>query len=256
MRDGAQAIRRALGVLRTLATSRETGLGLSELASRTGLTQPTAHRILKALVAEGVVERKARTRRYALGPEIQLLAMARSIRSPLLAIAEPHIRRLADEIGDTVFLTIRTGHDTICIARRFGSHPIQVHILEVGDRRPLGVSSAGFAILAALPPPEARRILSDNKSRIERFGLTTVEAADMIRRTRKIGFALRERGLVPGTRAVSVAIRDATGTPAAVLTVAGIARRLAPGRIEGLVSRLRRSGAGIEQRLPASRQAV
>ena len=42
-RPGAQAIRRALAVLRILATGREEGVPLSEVVRSTGLTRPTAH---------------------------------------------------------------------------------------------------------------------------------------------------------------------------------------------------------------------
>jgi DNA-binding IclR family transcriptional regulator len=51
---------------------------------------------------------------------------------------------------------VRTGNDTLCVDRRIGSYPIQVLSIEVGARRPLGVSSAGVAILAAMPTPETQ----------------------------------------------------------------------------------------------------
>jgi DNA-binding IclR family transcriptional regulator len=49
-RKGAQAIRRALAVLRILAAGREEGLPLAEVVQATGLTRPTVHRIVHALI--------------------------------------------------------------------------------------------------------------------------------------------------------------------------------------------------------------
>jgi hypothetical protein len=45
-RKGAQAIRRAVAVLRILAAGREAGLPLAEVVQATGLTRPTVHRIV------------------------------------------------------------------------------------------------------------------------------------------------------------------------------------------------------------------
>src|SRR3954453_11536798 len=100
---GTQSIRRAVAVLRILATARETGLKLTEISMHAELTRPTAHRILSVLVAEGVVEQRAGTRRYVVGEQIPLLALARRTRDPLLAVVSPHLRAAVVDIGDTGF---------------------------------------------------------------------------------------------------------------------------------------------------------
>ena len=140
-RQGAQAIRRALAILRILAAGRETGLPLADVIQATGMTRPTVHRIVHALIEEGIVEQRQKTGRYAIGNQVPELALARPSPSPLLAIAEDVLRRTSRQIGDTLFLTVRTGNDTLCVDRRIGSYPIQVLSIEVGARRPLGVSS-------------------------------------------------------------------------------------------------------------------
>src|SRR3954451_1088718 len=175
-RAGAQAIRRALRVLRILATGREEGIALAEVVRSTGLTRPTAHRIIHVLIEEGLVEKNEATGRYAIGRQVPELALARRSSSPLLAAAQPHLAQVSQQIGDTLFLTVRTGLDTLCVARRIGSYPIQVLSIEVGARRPLGVSSAGVVILAAMPAAEARKIVLANEARFMayRTDLSTV----------------------------------------------------------------------------------
>ena len=76
-RQGAQAIRRALAVLRILAAGREDGVPLAEVVRATGLTRPTVHRIVHVLIEEGIVERYERTGRYAIGNQVPELALAR-----------------------------------------------------------------------------------------------------------------------------------------------------------------------------------
>jgi DNA-binding IclR family transcriptional regulator len=250
--DGAQSIRRALNVLRILASARQAGLGLSEIARQANLTRPTTHRILSTLVSEGVVEQKMRTRRYAVGEQVPLLALARPAASPLLTAALPHLSAVVQALGDTGFLTLRAGPDTVCLARRFGTYPIQVLALEVGDRRPLGVSSAGFAMLARLPQQEARSIVMENRRRFHSYHVSAEEALESIAEARRAGFALRDRGLVPGTRAVSVTINSGHDAVAA-LTIAAIARRLPQARVAAVVARLREHADQIEAALEAPR---
>jgi len=229
-RKGAQSLRRALAVLRVLAAGRETGLPLSEVVAATGLTRPTAHRIVHVLMEEGIVERNARSKRFAIGQQVPELALARQSRSRLIVAAEPYLAQLSREVGDTVFLTIRTGLDSLCVARWIGTYPIQVLSIEVGARRPLGVSSAGVAILAALPSAEARQIVSRNQVRFGAYRMTPAMALQLIAEARQRGYGIHHIGLVPGTKAISATIRETDGRPIAAITIAAIRSRLGPRR--------------------------
>ena len=135
------------------------------------------------------------------------------------------------------------------MARRIGSYPIQVLSIEVGARRPLGVSSAGIAILAALPAPEARRIVSDNEVRFTGYRTTAALALDQIAVTRKRGYCLHHTGLVHGTRAISTTIRAFDGQPAAAITIAAVRSRLGPRREDEVVEVLKRASMAIEETL-------
>lgn len=246
--EGTQSIARALALLRVVATGSAAGLGLSEIAALSRFSRPTVHRILSVLVSEGVIEQRAKTRRYALGVELQHLALSRTTRSPLVKVAERSLQEAASEIGDTLFLTLRSGLDTICVARRLGTYPVQVLVLNVGDRRPLGVSSAGIALLSRLPEGEAVSILAENEVRIRSSGASPQTALANVRRARDHGFAFRSPGLVPGTRAVSVAILTAAGEPVGALTVAAVSRRLGPGRLDTVVEALGRHAGSYSAR--------
>src|SRR6185369_10634180 len=155
---GTQSIQRAVAVLRILAAAREAGLGLTEISMHAELTRPTTHRILSVLVAEGIVEQRPGTRRYVVGEQIPLLALSRRARDPLLDIVRPHLRAVVGEIGDAGFLTRRAGLDTVCVARQLGTYPIQVLAWDVGERRPLGVTIAGIAILSGMQPHGVRGV--------------------------------------------------------------------------------------------------
>jgi len=244
--EGAQSIRRALLLLRILASAEAAGLGLTEIARAAGLTRPTTHRLLAVLVSEGLIEQRPRTRRYGTITH-DFRAEPPSGNSPLLRAAALPLGRAAEEIGDTVFLTLRDGLETVCVARRLGSYPIQVLVLEVGARRPLGISSAGIAILASLPPNVSRRLLASNARHLPLYGLTMDGALAAVAAARANGYALRERGLVAGTRAVSIALARQKGAARAALTVAGISRRLQASRLNTVLDCLRDCAGSIER---------
>ncbi|WP_377805955.1 IclR family transcriptional regulator C-terminal domain-containing protein [Azospirillum sp. A29] len=199
------------------------------------------------------MEQKPRSRRYAIGEQVPLLALARSSRSPLLEAAQHPLDELSQTLGDTLFLTIRTGLDTLCVARRIGPFPIQVISLEVGTRRPLGGSSAGIALLSQLPPEQAAEILERNRERFKRHRTAEETAAAEVAEALRLGFCIRNIGLVPGTKAISVAFTGPAGSPQAALTLAAVQRRLTAKREPDVVERLRQGVGEIIANLGSQR---
>lgn len=248
---GTQSVKRALDILRIIATGRESGVLFGDILSSTGLTRPTCHRIVSLLVEEGLVERKPRTKRFAIGAQIPYLALARPMNSPWIGATTHFLDEAAQTVGDTAFVTVRSSMDTLCIARRIGHFPVQVLSLEVGGRRPLGVSSGGMAILAALPERVVGEIVGYNARRYADFSVTPEAVTREVTDARRRGYALRTSGLVPGTSAVSVPVEGRDGSIGA-LTVAGLRRRLNPRRLETLVEFLLGAKRSVEAQLHRS----
>ncbi len=248
---GAQSVRRAVAILRIVAAAQERGARLADVVAQAALSRPTAHRLLQALAEEGAIERDAGTRRYRIGEEVSLLGLARTARFPVRAVADPYLRQLADGIGDTVFLTIASGTDTICIDRKTGDYPVKVLALEVGARRPFGVGVAGVALLARWPADEAAAVVRANEARLAAHGLTASRVLEQVRAARARGFAYTDTGIVKGTRAVALALAGPDGRPAAAISVAALSGRLAARRLAAVVHAMREQAGRIEGRLAA-----
>jgi DNA-binding IclR family transcriptional regulator len=224
--DGAQSVHRALAVLRLVAMGQETGMRLTDIAELSGLSRPTVHRLLKVLMAETAVEQDAQTRRYLVGPELSLLGVARASRFPIRAIAEPYLRALAGKAGDTVFLSVRHGNDSVCIGRYLGSHQIQVLSINIGARRPLGASVSGVVLLAGMAQVEAKLSLQANARRLLKQKRSTQDVARDVRATRRLGHFYAAQGVMPGTSALAVPVQDAQGRVLAAISIAALAPRL------------------------------
>jgi DNA-binding IclR family transcriptional regulator len=248
---GLQTLDRAVAALQAVGGGGPEGLRFVDLQRALGLSKPTAHRLLAALLAHGLVQRATDERRYRLGRTLQLLAQSAAFPTPdLRRLCMSAVQRLAEESGDTVFLSARDGLFTVCISRATGDYPIQAVTAGVGSRRPLGIGAGGLAILGALPADESTRIVDVLRPKFAAYPLTS---ADAIRKSaslaRRNGYALSDERVAVGVRAVGVALRDGGGAPIAAIGLAAIRQRVSAARIPELVGLLERERPAIEAAL-------
>ena len=237
---GTQSIERAAHVLRIIASRNSVGLRLVDISKQAKLERPTAHRILKCLMAEGLVRQNAETRRYFLGHLIFELGLAASSSFNLRDICRPSLMRLAEKSGDTVFLSIRSGADSVCIDRVEGAFPIKTFTLDVGTRRPLGVGAGGLALLMKLPEQTQQEIVSANALRLSAYNNLTVPVVlKLLKRCRDLGFALNDAQVTPGSTSVGLPIRSRSEEPVLAISIGAISSRMTRERQKELAAMIR-----------------
>lgn len=222
---------------------------LIDVVRHSQLSRPTVHRLLQSLIDENAVEQDHATRRYRIGPEIPLLALARPSKSVLRKVAEPYLQYLGDQLGDTVFLTIRSGCDSICLDRRMGSFPVKVMSIDVGTRRPLGVGVAGIMLLAALTEDEVEHILELNAVRLATLELDISQIKYRVEKARELGYAYTSKGVTPGTSALSVPVYGEKKEIIAALSVAAVSGNLLPETASSVADTLRVQAVALSKRL-------
>ncbi|SDO12246.1 IclR family transcriptional regulator [Vreelandella arcis] len=247
---GAQAISRTMQVLRAIAGKQGFGATLSYITLRTGLTKPTAHRILQALVAEGMVE-KSDNEGYLLGPECYMLGVIADQRYGLSQIASGTVARIAAKCGDSAFFSIRSEWHTLCLIREDGDYPIKTHVLQPGTRLPLGVGGGGIAMLAALDDNEIEKSLAANaEERAKHF--PGDERADQLARVaecRTLGYGINRGSVVADSWGIGAVVRDDKKCVLGALTIAAIASRLQPDRQQELGPLLMQEAAALEEKI-------
>jgi len=250
--SGTQSIERALWLLREIAAHNRGGSRLLDLSTRTGLQRPTVHRMLKCLVAEGMVQQDPDSHRYYLGSMVFELGLSAAPRFNLREICHPSLTRIADATSDTVFLTQRSGLDGVCLDRHEGTFPIKTFTLEIGMRRPLGVGIGSLAILSALPEEEIKHTINSNAPRLNEHGLTPASLLGQVRRAQKLGYALRENPSLAGVRSMGYAIHNSSGVAFAALSVSAISSRMTEKRVLELATLLKAEVRQIEKQLAAA----
>ena len=229
---GSQSIERATSLLAMVAQHHRQGASLATLVAESGLKQATVRRLLVALIRAGLVDQDEETRRYYLGVSTYVYGTVAADRFGLLPMAGTSVRRLADKSEDTAFFSVRQGLFSICLNREEGSHPIRSHVLNLGQRHPLGVAAHGIAMLAALPDAEMNAVIEAN---LEVYSehypkLTQSWLRELIAETREKGWAVNPGIFHVGSWAIGVVVRGLGGEVKGALSIGAIESRLGPDR--------------------------
>ncbi|MDX2381956.1 MAG: helix-turn-helix domain-containing protein [Acidimicrobiia bacterium] len=125
------------------------GCNLTTAADASGLTPTTALRHLRALEARGYVTRDGGGRFWS-GPTFSRLAAAVREGGPLdrlLAVAQPHLDRLAAETGESTYLAVGDGRVATYVAAAESDRAIR-HVGWIGQTVPLDDTAVGAALAA------------------------------------------------------------------------------------------------------------
>ncbi|WP_241984784.1 IclR family transcriptional regulator [Cryobacterium adonitolivorans] len=248
--QGTQVVARACLVLRLVSEYSPGGASTATIAVRSRLTRPTVHRLLSSLAAEGFLDHDSRGGHWHPGPELFVLGMVAAQRYDISDLARETVRQLAAQTGESAFLSARRGNETVCLLREDGSFPVRSFVLYEGVRFPLGVASAGLAILSHLPDDEVEAYLTgtaaDSRFGDQHWG---VALRDRIRLTREMGYAVNPGLIVEGSWGMAAAVFDQTGLPGWALSITGIESRFRPDRQPELGSLLLRAAHDVTRAL-------
>lgn len=243
-RRGTQSIERAVYLLRELAARSHVGWGLRDLAQHCRLDQGTVHRMLKCLVAEGLVQQRESDHRYFIGPLAFELGLSVPHRQALVGSMQVVLKRIARLLPKTNAVGfLRSGDDCVCVARADTSSWTRAeNRTRVGQRMPLLVRAAGVAMVAALPLDEARAVCRRNRERLAHFGKAHLDALEaLVATSRRQGYTLNDSLIWHGVISIAV-VFGPPQQPLGALTVSGRNTDLAPDALRKLVPAVRRAG--------------
>ncbi|WP_198971308.1 IclR family transcriptional regulator [Xylophilus sp. ASV27] len=236
---GSRTLRRGLQLLDAVAASGADGLRVVDLCRIAALERATVYRLLATLLECGYVAQRGRFR-YVAG--LRLASPVPPAGSSNMAVRlQPVLARVSAACGDAAFAVVREGSLSHCIARHVGTHPVQMLVIQVGTRQPLGVGAAGLALLAALPDDEAKAVTAANAPVLAQYGGMTPERMQLlVRATRERGWSVIGNHATQGVLAAGMAVRGADGAAVAGISVASTIERM-PRERQQLIARAMRS---------------
>jgi IclR family pca regulon transcriptional regulator len=228
IRDYVQSLERGLAVLKCLGNrSNQT---LADVARATHMTRAAARRFLLTFEALGYVGRADGA--FNLLPKTLELGYSYLASQSLAQVAQPHLQRLANQIGESCSVLEYAGGSIIYIARVTVNRLVGAN-LSVGSTLPAYCTSAGRVLLAALPEAELAAYLRDTA--FTRLTPKTIVSAASLRReidrARRDGWYLINEELEIGARALAVPLRNAAGRTVAAVNVSCYAGRITAERM-------------------------
>ncbi|MFW3168811.1 IclR family transcriptional regulator domain-containing protein [Geodermatophilus sp. CPCC 206100] len=220
-RDYVQSLERGLEVILAFA-DHHPRLTLSEVAESTGLSRPTARRLLLTLEALGYV--RAEGRSFSLTPRVLALGYAYLNSLDLTAIAQPVMERVVSAAQEACTLATLDGSDVVYV-NRVSARRLSGLSLVVGTRLPAYASAMGQVLLADLVPADLRRYLDRTElAALTPHTLTTEDAlAERLAQVRDRGWAEADQELEEGLRSVAVPVRGSDGRVFAALGISSTA---------------------------------
>jgi len=246
---GAQAIRRAMDVVRVVTQFQRSGATLSRIAQATGLSTSTAHRILRSLTEERLLRHDEPSRTYRLG----LLAFEIGLATQAEAQVQPYWRETVEDISRktrlTTYLMARSDCEAVCLLCAQGTMRIRAMPVDVGQRLPLGIGAGSLAILSTIEDAEVEEVLQANESRFRLFpgsGGQMPAILERVAQSRVNGFAVSSGSVADGLVGVGVPVLPRRGLLQLAISVSAVADVLDPDEARHIAGTI---SAGIRSRL-------
>lgn len=146
------SLHKAIKVLKAF-TKEEPSLSLTELSKKTEISISSLQRFVSTFVYEGFLHKDERTKRYQLGHSLLYLGNLVKQESSLIIVAEPLLKKLNEEIGESVSMSIIDGLERRCILNYDSTYPLSSKMY-VGDTSPLYAGASSKTLLAYMPNVE------------------------------------------------------------------------------------------------------
>ncbi len=242
---GRSVTSRALAVLAAFDAAHPT-LTLTQIARRTELPPPTAHRLVAELEAWQALARRA-DGSYEIGRRLWQLGLLAPLHHELREVASPFMHDVHAATGDVVHLAVREGVLALYVESVIGSGSVSV-ISRAGSRLPLHATGVGKVLLATAPQDVVEQVLA-GLTRITRHTITEPgRLARDLAETRRRGYSRTVEEMTLGACSVAVPVRQEGGEVVAALGIVASSGRRDLAR---LVPTLQVAAAGMGRGLRA-----
>lgn len=216
---GAATVEKAVDLLFALAHAGEP-LGVSELGRRLDVPKSSLHRLARALVGRGLLERDERGR-YRPGFALVALGLGVLEADPVVAAARPVLEGEARALGETVFLTAARAGRIVVLDKAEGTGFLRA-APQVGAEVPVHATAVGKLYLAFA----AEQVASPGA--LERFTARTpadaLRLASEVERARRVGWASNREEWIAGLSVVAAPVRRGERMWAALAVATATAR--------------------------------
>jgi DNA-binding IclR family transcriptional regulator len=208
---GTQALTKGIQVLRAISNEGRDARFMN-LLKQTGFPKPTLHRILKALMAEGLVRQDPKTGNYVLGVSFLRLAFQVLEQLDIRAVAHEEMLRLSELTHEASHLAVLDGLEVVYVDLVESRQPVG-HVGRLGSVTAVHAAASGKVIAAYMQADTLERLLQNLK--LPKLTKHTITSMEVLRRQfeeiRQRGYALNEEEEMDGVLGVAAPVFTLTG---------------------------------------------
>lgn len=243
------AVDRSLRILE-LFSEHHSEYKLTEISQALNLHKSTVHGLLRTLAHRGYISQNVENGKYRLGLKLVERGNLALNSLDLRKIANPHLKEIAQKIGDTVHLVILDGSEVVYIDKVEGEKSI-LQYSRIGKRAPLYCTAVGKVLSSGKTISEVEE-LAKTQPFIMHTENTISNEEDFIKEVesvKKQGFALDNEELEIGLRCIAVPIFDHNGHVVASISISGSASRIKKESEKEIINLLKEKAAIISKEL-------
>jgi DNA-binding IclR family transcriptional regulator len=184
----------------------------ASLQTRTGLPKATLYRILKALMAEGLVRFEPKDGTYHLGLSFLRLAFQVLGQLDIRDLAHEEMMRLSERTSEAIHLAVLDGMEAVYIDLVESSQPVG-SVGRLGSISAFHAAASGKVIAANLAPDTLERLLQDLE--LTKLTRNTITSMKILRQQfatiREQGYAVNEEEEMAGIHGVAAPVFNITG---------------------------------------------
>jgi DNA-binding IclR family transcriptional regulator len=251
-----QSVQKAFALLHSFRSPQE-WVTSAELSRRAGLSEASAHRLIRTLEEIGAVVRDRRGC-YRPGMILAMLSRDVAIGDLVRATSEDILSDLAIRMKAVVHVGVLQG-GMVTYAGKFGESPRTPVPSRVGAQQEAYCSALGKVLLAGLPGPAFEDFLYDGDLvALTPQTITSVGSLkDEIRQVRERGYAVDNREVCQTICCVGTPIRDPMGNTVAAISLADSADNMGSAWEEDAAGHLLAAAAAVNRKIfPVYRQAA
>lgn len=219
---------------------------MSEIIRITGMTKPTAHRIVNLLLDIGFLERDASGTGFIEGGSLVDLAHRTLAAAAPRSLRHSILRGLSDEIGETANYGVLSGGEVIYLDRVEAKWPLGLRF-DAGSRVPAHCTAIGKLLMSRLSEDQATALIQAMPlSRYTTNTLTDVDSMKgALREIRKDGIGMDNQEFMHGVVCVAVPVVKDDGHCIGSVAISAPEARMTLNEVLAFVPQMKEAAARI-----------
>jgi len=225
-------LNKAIGIF-DLFLSNKSALGANEISDLLKMPRSTTYKYLSILKENRFLDYEGESGRYRLGFKFFELGAAVQSQFTIDKIALPVMKKLYNEIQETVILSALINNHAYCL-ERVGNENGMVYLLRSGSRLPIHCGALALVLLSFLEDDDIDMILkSSNLKKYTESTITDpIKIRERLHQIQKAGYVFSDEEVDVGVRALSAPIFDPLGKISAGLGIVGPTQRITDNKLD------------------------